>query len=267
MTPVDKVLNIFRGELGYLEKASNKDLDSKTANAGHNNWTKYARDLDNIGYVYNGKKNGHSWCDVFYDWPFVQAFGVDLALQMLYQPKKSCGAGCIWSARYYQENGAYFYSNPQPGDQIFFGPRGDEYHTGVVEAVKDGVIYTIEGNTSAGTTVVANGGGVARKSYSINNKNISGYGRPNWSLVAKRGESSVTLDEFKKLYHDMRKELQDNDSSSYSDAAKQWATSTGLIQGNGTVVNGQPNYMWEDVLTREQFVTVLHRFAQLMGKA
>ena len=53
----------------------------------------------------------------------------------------------------------------------------------------------------------------------------------------------------------MRKELQDNDSSAYSKAAREWATSTGLIAGNGTQINGEPNYMWADILTREQFVT------------
>ena len=39
----------------------------------------------------------------------------------------------------------------------------------------------------------------------------------------------------------------------------------GLITGNGTVINGEPNYMWQDLVTREQFVTVLYRLAQIMG--
>lgn len=71
---------------------------------------------------------------------------------------------------------------------------------------------------------------------------------------------------FKELWGEMRKELQDNDSGKYSEEARAWATSTGLIAGNGTEINGEPNYMWADVLTREQFVTVLYRFAQMMGK-
>ena len=65
----------------------------------------------------------------------------------------------------------------------------------------------------------------------------------------------------------MRKELQDNDASNYSAEARAWATSNGLIAGNGTTVNGEPNCMWGDVLTREQFVTVLYRWAQMIGKA
>jgi len=42
---------------------------------------------------------------------------------------------------------------------------------------------------------------------------------------------------------------------------------SGLITGGEALPNGQPNYMWEDLLTREQLVTVLFRFAQFMGKA
>ena len=45
---VDKVLKIAESEVGYLEKKSNKDLDSKTSNAGYNNYTKYGRDMYKI---------------------------------------------------------------------------------------------------------------------------------------------------------------------------------------------------------------------------
>ena len=75
MTPVEKVLSTARAELGYLEKASKAQLDSKTANAGDKNWTKYARDLDALG-VYDGPKNGYAWCAVFVFWCLVQTFGL-----------------------------------------------------------------------------------------------------------------------------------------------------------------------------------------------
>ena len=58
---VENLLKIAQNELGYYEKASNSNLDSKTANAGSNNYTKYARDLAAAGY-YNGNKNGYAWC-------------------------------------------------------------------------------------------------------------------------------------------------------------------------------------------------------------
>ena len=55
---IETALNCFRAELGYHEKASNANLDDKTANSGSGNWTKYARDLDRLGNFYNGAKNG-----------------------------------------------------------------------------------------------------------------------------------------------------------------------------------------------------------------
>ena len=74
MSKPSDIVNIALAELGYKEKASNASLDDKTANAGSNNWTKYARDLAAAGY-YNGNKNGFAWCDVFVDWCFFKAYG------------------------------------------------------------------------------------------------------------------------------------------------------------------------------------------------
>ena len=49
MPTVQAVVALLEGERGYLEKKSNAQLDSKTANAGHNNYTKYTRDIDAAG--------------------------------------------------------------------------------------------------------------------------------------------------------------------------------------------------------------------------
>ena len=38
---IDKMLAVAYEEVGYLEKDSNSQLDSKNANAGSNNYTKY----------------------------------------------------------------------------------------------------------------------------------------------------------------------------------------------------------------------------------
>lgn len=263
LTAVERVINTAKGEIGYLEKASNSQLDSNTANAGRNNWTKYARDLDCLG-VYSFPKNGYAWCDMFVDWCFVTTFGVELAWKMTNQPMKGCGAGCTYSAQYYRNMGRFHKTNPQPGDQIFFSEDGGatSYHTGLVVAVDSKRVYTIEGNTSSDPGVVENGGSVNEKSYSLSYAKIGGYGTPDYSLVEE--EDDMDVKRFEELWLEYRKGLQDNDASQYSEQARQWAVDNGLIAGNNaTEFNG----MWQDMLTREQFVTVLFRFAQLMGKA
>lgn len=182
----NKVIEIALNEVGYLEKKSNSQLDSKTANAGSGNFTKYARDLDAITGFYNGKKQGYPWCDVFVDYCFVKAFGVEAAKALLNQPNKSCGAGCGYSASYFKAKGQFFKSQPQPGDQIFFlDSAGDVCHTGLVYKVDNLFVYTVEGNTSSQNGVIANGGGVFKKSYSLGYSRIYGYGRPAYDAEKK----------------------------------------------------------------------------------
>lgn len=262
MSPIDKLISTLEKEEGYLEKASNAFLDDKTSNVGSNNWTKYARDMD-LFDAYNSPKNGYSWCDMFVDWGFVQSFGFDTAMEMTYQPVGGNGAGCTGSANYYKAN-KQFFSTPKVGDQIFFKGNGNTFtHTGIVIKIEGGRVYTIEGNTSSKEGVIANGGGVFKKSYPLNYAKIGGYGRPNYALVAE--EEEMTLEQFKAMLAEVRKESQDNDSSTYSKEAREWAIKSGLIQGNGTI-NGEPNYLWKDQISREQFVTMLHRFAKMIGE-
>ena len=127
------VIDLAEQEVGYLEKASNANLDDKTANAGSGNYTKYARDLYNAGY-YNGNKNGYAWCDVFVDWLFYKAFGKEVGQKIQCQTG-DLGAGCKFSAQYYKKQGRLF-KTPKAGDQIFFANSGeDPYHTGLVTNV------------------------------------------------------------------------------------------------------------------------------------
>lgn len=58
---------------------------------------------------------------------------------------------------------------PNSGDLIFFDceQNGGVDHVGVVEKVKNGKVYTIEGNSSDE---------VKAKNYSLTNKSIYGYG-------------------------------------------------------------------------------------------
>lgn len=178
------VIKIALEEVGYREKASNADLDSKTGNAGSANYTKYARDLDRLGNFYNGPKQGYAYCDVFVDWCFVQAYGVAAAKALLCQPDYSAGAGCLYSAQYFKARGQFHTSNPQAGDQIFFSYRsGEVSHTGIVVAVESGLVHTVEGNTSDG---------VYRRTYSLSDSSIYGYGRPAYGAAgASTGASTA----------------------------------------------------------------------------
>lgn len=195
MSNVDKLLSTARAEIGYLEKATNSNLDSKTGNAGSGNYTKYARDLDAISGFYNGRKNGHAWCDVFVDWCMVQTFGVEAAKKLLCQPSESLGAGCKYSMQYYQKKGQ-FHTSPKAGDQIFFIDSDGEgiSHTGWVDHVDGTYVYTVEGNTSSSSGVVANGGAVADKKYKLTYARIAGYGRPDYDSIDTTSSSSSTVE-------------------------------------------------------------------------
>ena len=167
-----KVIDLAWSQVGYHEKASNENLDDFTANSGSANYTKYARDLDALGNFYNGKKQSFAYCDVFVDWCFVTAYGRAAAQFLLCQPDSSCGAGCSFSAAYYNAKGQFYRTGPQTGDQIFFGSSWQNvWHTGLVVEVGGGYVTTIEGNSSDQ---------VQKCRYSVNDGKIWGYGRPAW---------------------------------------------------------------------------------------
>lgn len=179
-----KSVIIALGEVGYLEKQSRRQLYEKHTNPGDENYTKYAREMDILFCFYRGVKQGYPWCDVFVDWCFVQAYGVIAGRKLLCQPILSKGAGCRYSYGYYEQAGRLV-DSPQEGDQIFFRRDGRICHTGLVTGVKDGRVYTVEGNTSDAEGIVANGGCVAQKSYALDDPGIAGYGRPDYAAVGE----------------------------------------------------------------------------------
>lgn len=56
------------------------------------------------------------------------------------------------------------------------------------ETVEATHVETVEGNTSGGSAVVDNGGGVARKTYTIGNPRILGYGHPSYDRAGETEE-------------------------------------------------------------------------------
>lgn len=190
-----KVIDVALSEVGYLEKATKAQLDDKTANAGSGNYTKYSRDLATYPY-FNGSKQGAAWCAVFVAWCFVQAYGKDAALKLLCQPTKAadnCGAGCKYMRNYFKNKGQ-LHTSPQPGDAIFFYSKDKSQiqHTGLVYKVDSSKVYTVEGNTSGASGVIANGGGVCTKSYSLSYDRLAGFGRPDFGTQTVTSTSPST---------------------------------------------------------------------------
>jgi len=178
MNTPDKVLAIASAEVGYLEKSkaayqANPDiLYDKTAGAGSDNYTKYGKEMHD---VYPATMDfPAAWCDCFVDWCFYTAYGVTTAQSMI---GGNFDDYTVNSSNMYKNKGAW-YSSPEVGDQIFFTNGTRICHTGLVEKVADGRVYTIEGNTSDKDILVTNGGCVARKSYPLDYAKIAGYGRP-----------------------------------------------------------------------------------------
>lgn len=170
----NKVIDIALAEVGYLEKKSNRSLDSKTANAGSANYTKYGRDMHKLAP--SVMDFPAAWCDAFVDWDFVQAYGVEEAKKLL------CGGFNDYtpaSADQYKKAKRWG-DIPKVGAQIFFKNDTRICHTGLVYAFDKTYVYTVEGNTSGASGVIANGGGVCKKKYKLTNSKIAGYGYPKY---------------------------------------------------------------------------------------
>lgn len=165
---IDALIVTARAEVGYLEKKSNSQLDDKTANAGYNNYTKYWRD------VYP-QYQAQAWCACFVSWCMMKTFGLETAKKLLKH----------WPYVYCPTLGNLFtkHANPQRGDIVIFYRGGTFAHTGIVTKVEGDVFYTIEGNTSGGSDIVANGGGVCSKYYYNSKLPGTKFCRPDYSLV------------------------------------------------------------------------------------
>lgn len=226
----DDVLSIAAGEVGYCEKATNYDLDSKTGNAGNGNYTKYARDLwDATPHFYQGPKQGYEWCCVFVDWCIYNACGWDAGYA---QEAKfytgPYGAGVEFAAQYYKAAGAW-YDEPQPGDQVFFGNYA---HTGLVERLDENTVYTIEGNEA---------NRVCRRSYAKNSSYIKGYGRPAYDGDKRPPECPFVDVPSDAWYHD----------------AVEWGYKNGITKGN------DPTHFAPDTpCTRAEVVQMLYKYDQ-----
>lgn len=144
------IVDVAIGELEYTEQGSNQ--------------TKY-------GAWYG--MNGAAWCHMFVSWCADQA-GVSTSIV----PKTaSCSNGITW----FNNKGQFKYRGkytPKRGDIIYFRNGG---HVGIVEKTSGSTVHTIEGNTSDK---------VARRSYSLSDTRITGYGVPKYKNLNSSSSGS-----------------------------------------------------------------------------
>ncbi len=180
MGAIDKLIHIAENEVGYLEKKSNYRLDDKTENAGSANYTKYWRDV-------MPSYQGEPWCACFVTWCFEQAFGQAAAKKLL---KHYPYVYCPTMASLFT-----LHANPKRGDIVIFYRGGIFTHTGIVASVNGDYFTTIEGNTSGGSEIVANGGAVCRKGYYNSNLPGTKFCRPAYDEI----EEGLNMTQYEEL--------------------------------------------------------------------
>ena len=247
---IHKVISIAQNEVGYLEKASNSGLDSKTGNAGSANYTKYWRDI-------KPSYQGEPWCACFVTWCLAQAFGKDKAAMLLrHYPYVYCPT---------MESLFPLNANPKRGDIVIFKRNGTFVHTGIVTAVDGDYFETIEGNTSGGSSIVANGGGVFRKSYYNSNLPGTKFITPDWSIA----EEDIDMEKLNELEQritaleqankpEMIYNYIDKNMPKWAHEAVKWCVDNGIIKG----VNNKGDLGLNDV--KLWVCVVVYRLGKLM---
>ena len=129
-----------------------------------------ASQIGNVGgalyWSWYGFGDRVEWCACFVSWCAEQCGYIAAEIMPRFA---SCTAGIAWFQTRGEWQGRGY--TPAPGDVIFFDWQGDGIsdHVGIVEYVEDGVVHTVEGNTS---------NSVARRSYPLGSGVIVGYGTP-----------------------------------------------------------------------------------------
>lgn len=157
------------GSKPYLEKRTEAFLDDFTKNAGSNNYTKFARDVDSWGQP---GCQAQPWCAEYQFWKLVKTLGITKALQIMGGGFYNCQ-----SITTHAKKAGTWHLTPKKGALVIFR-KGS--HVGSVSSLDSQRIYTNEGNTSSAAGVEANGGSVRNKSYAIGDSAIDGYVWIDW---------------------------------------------------------------------------------------
>ena len=133
--------------------------------------------LGNVGgepyWSWYGFGSRVEWCACFGSWCADQCGYIETGVIPKY-------AGCVNGVDWFKERGQWLDNSaePTPGMIIFFdwdnkgssGPQdGESDHTGIVERVEDGIVYTVEGNS---------GDSCRENHYVVGYYEILGYGIP-----------------------------------------------------------------------------------------
>lgn len=180
---LEKVIEVARAELGYLEKQykyRNNDevLYHKTKGAGSDNITKYWKET-------KPEWNGSAWCADWITWIFQTALGKERAKELLkHYPYVYCPT----------MKGLFkLYANPKVGDIVIFYRNGVFAHTGLVIAVDGDKFTTFEGNTSGASGIIPNGGGVCQKTYYNSKLPGTKFCRPAYSSTAITSDTNKVV--------------------------------------------------------------------------
>lgn len=170
-------------EEGYIEKASNAGLDSKTANKGSNNYTKYSRDVNNWGLM---GCQGQPWCCTFQFWLEASEFGLKKALEHWNMTQNSyVGYNCFSTYNAFKK-AKKVGMTPKLGAVVIF----DFSHAGRVVKIysKNGQRYwdCLEGNTSSNLSD-RNGGQVKIKTRPWNDSSVKGFCCTDYAEEIKEG--------------------------------------------------------------------------------
>ena len=159
------VVAIALSQLDYREGNSTADFDGERE-GGSKNFTEFNRFLGKISGSYS-----YAWCAAFASWCLRQAEAGDSA-------GGSFASCTLWVERL-RELGQYATRSsgytPKRGDLIFFRSAGVSRasdHVGIVRYVKNGRVYTIEGNAS---------NRVSARDYALTDTYIVGYGKPSYN--------------------------------------------------------------------------------------
>lgn len=182
MTAAEMVTAALRW-LGYIEKKSPSQLDSRTDNVGSGNFQRFQ--------PLCGAGNGDQWCQYYVGGVAVEATGsIAEAQHLLRMPQSDKMTGYTPEAKSYYVDAGAWYNTPEMGDQVYYyvASKGRVGHTGLVISVDPASMsfFAIEGNTSS-DKYDDNGGCVAIHEYSYKavggTNRVNGFGRPAYSAA------------------------------------------------------------------------------------